>query len=108
MKLIKCIIRQDKLSAVIEKLADNVPGLTVSEVRGHGRQKGHSAVYRGVEYSVDLLPKTMIETVVDDSRVEDVINLVRNAAMTGQIGDGRIFIVDVEESYHVRTGFMDR
>jgi nitrogen regulatory protein PII len=108
MKLIKCIIRQEKLPAVIEKLADSVSGLTVFEVRGHGRQKGHSAVYRGVEYSVDLLPKTMIETVVDDSRVDDVINVVRQAAMTGQIGDGRIFIVDVEEAYHVRTGFMDR
>jgi nitrogen regulatory protein PII len=108
MKLIKCIIRQDKLTTVIEKLSNIVPGLTVTEVRGHGRQKGHSAIYRGVEYSVDLLPKNMVEIVIDDSRVDDVVLIVRSVAATGEIGDGRIFIQPVEESYHIRTGFMDR
>ena len=108
MKLIKCIIRQEKLPVVIDRLSNTVPGMTVSEVRGHGRQRGHSAVYRGVEYAVDLLPKTMIEIVIDDNKVDDVVRLVAEAAQTGQIGDGRIFIENVEEAYHIRTGFMDR
>ena len=108
MKLVKCIIRQDKLTAVIERLSNIVPGLTVSEVRGHGRQKGHSAVYRGLEYSVDLLPKNMVEVVIDDNKVDDVISVVREVASTGNIGDGRIFIEPVDEAYHIRTGFMDR
>ena len=108
MKLIKCIVRQEKITEVIEKLSRAVPGLTISDVRGHGRQKGHSATYRGVEYVVDLLQKTMIQIVIDDNNVEDVVKLVRDAALTGQIGDGRIFIEPVEASYHVRTGFMDR
>ena len=108
MKLIKCIIRQEKLSVVIESLSRTVPGMTVSEVRGHGRQRGHSAVYRGVEYSVDLLPKLMIEIVIDDNKVDDVVKLVTEAAQTGQIGDGRIFVSEVDEAYHIRTGFMDR
>jgi nitrogen regulatory protein PII len=108
MKLIKCIIRLERLLDVIEALAPVVSGLTVYEVRGHGRQRGHTAVYRGAEYTVKLLPKMMVETVVDDSRADDSAKIVREAARTGQIGDGRIFIIDVEESYHVRTGFMDR
>jgi nitrogen regulatory protein PII len=108
MKLVQCIIRQEKLATVIDKLSTVVPGLTVSEVRGHGRQGGHSAVYRGVEYVVTLLPKTMIEVVIDDNKVEDVVTIVRDTALTGQIGDGRIFVLTVDEAYHVRTGFMDR
>ena len=108
MKLIKCIIRQEKLADVLEKLSPIIPGLTVSEVRGHGRQGGHTAVYRGVEYTVSLLPKIMIEIVLDDNNVEDVARIVREVAQTGEIGDGRIFILPVEEVYHVRTGFMDR
>src|SRR5207249_2991312 len=108
MKLIKCIIRQEKLTNVIDKLSHIVPGMTVSEVRGHGRQRGHSAVYRGIEYSVDLLPKTMIEIVIDDNKVDDVIKAVGETAKTGEIGDGRIFVAQVDESYHIRTGFMDR
>jgi nitrogen regulatory protein P-II 1 len=108
MKLVKCIIRLEKLSDVLEKLSPVVPGLTVSEVRGHGRQGGHTAVYRGVEYKVSLLPKVMIEIVIDDNNVEHIARIVREAAQTGEIGDGRIFVLPVEEVYHVRTGFMDR
>ena len=108
MKLVKCIIRHEKLPDVIEKLSHIVPGLTVSEVRGHGRQGGHTAVYRGVEYTVSLLPKVMIEIVIDDNNVEGIARIVREVAQTGEIGDGRIFVLPVEEVYHVRTGFMDR
>jgi nitrogen regulatory protein PII len=108
MKLIQCIIRQEKLQDVIDKLVSVTAGLTVSEVRGHGRQSGHSAVYRGVEYQVSLLSKLMIQIVTDDNRVDDIINVLAQTARTGQIGDGRIFILPVEEAYHIRTGFMDR
>jgi nitrogen regulatory protein PII len=107
MKLIQCIIRQEKLSDVVEKLMTVTPGLTVSEVKGHGRQKGHPAVYRGTEYQLTLLPKVMIEILADDNRVEDLIGILREAARTGQIGDGRIFVLPVLQTYHVRTGFMD-
>jgi nitrogen regulatory protein PII len=108
MKLIKCIIRQEKLSDVVTALASIVPGMTVSDVRGHGRQRGHKAVYRGVEYNLTLLPKVMVEIVIDDNKVDDVVTVLATTARTGEIGDGRIFIATVEESYHVRTGFMDR
>jgi len=108
MKLIKCIIRQEKLSDVVTALASIVPGMTVSDVRGHGRQRGHKAVYRGVEYNLTLLPKVMVEIVIDDNKVDDVVTVLATTARTGEIGDGRIFITAVEESYHVRTGFMDR
>jgi len=108
MKLIKCIIRQEKLSDVVTALASIVPGMTVSDVRGHGRQRGHKAVYRGVEYNLTLLPKIMVEIVIDDNKVDDVVTVLATTARTGEIGDGRIFIANVEESYHVRTGFMDR
>jgi|SRR5213083_2100601 len=108
MNLLKCIIREEKLPDVLEKLSNIVPGLTVSEVRGYGRQRGHSAVYRGVEYVIDLVPKLMVEIVVENNRVDDVVKAVYDVASTGQIGDGRIFILPVEEAYHIRTGFMDR
>ena len=107
MKLIKCIIRQEKLAEVVHTLSAIVPGMTVSEVHGHGRQRGHKAVYRGVEYKVTLLPKIMVEIVIDDNKVDDVVRVLGQTARTGEIGDGRIFITAVEESYHVRTGFMD-
>ncbi len=107
MKLVKCIIRPEKLPDVISALNRLVPGLTVSEVRGHGRQKGHSVVFRGIEYEVALLPKTMIEIVADDNKVDDVIRAVVESGATGNIGDGRVFVLPVEETYHVRTGFMD-
>jgi nitrogen regulatory protein PII len=107
MKLVKSIIRQEKLHEAIQQLSHIVPGITVAEVRGHGRQSGHHIVYRGVEYNVTLLPKIMIETVVDDNKVDDVVKVLTETGRTGQIGDGRIFIMDVEATYHVRTGFMD-
>jgi nitrogen regulatory protein P-II 2 len=108
MKLVQCIFRPEKLTDVVERLSTIVPGLTVSEVRGHGRQGGHSATYRGVEYVVTLRSKLMVEIVIDDTKVDDVVKSVREVAQTGQIGDGRIFVLPVEEAYHIRTGFMDR
>jgi nitrogen regulatory protein P-II 1 len=107
MKLIQCIIRQEKLNETVEKLTPLASGLTVSEVRGHGRQGGHQAVYRGVEYQLTLRPKVMIEIVTEDNKVDDVIRIISETARTGEIGDGRIFVLPVHEIYHVRTGFMD-
>jgi len=107
VKLIQCIIRPVKLNDLVERIEGMASGLTVSDIRGHGHQKGQSAVYRGLEYQVSLLPKTMVEIVADDSRVDDIIKVVTETARTGQIGDGRIFVLNVDESYHVRTGFID-
>jgi nitrogen regulatory protein PII len=107
VKLIQCIIQPYKLDVVVEALRAVAPGLTVFEAKGHGRQKGHPILYRGVEYAATLLPKLMIEVVANDNRVDDIVRIVVNAAGAGQIGDGRIFILPVEESYHVRTGFME-
>ena len=108
MKLIQCIIQPDKLEDVIRQLTTVVTGMTVREVRGHGRQKGHTTAYRGVEYQISLLPKIMVEIVADDNKVDDIIRVVVEAARTGRIGDGRVFVVPIEENYHIRTGFMDR
>jgi nitrogen regulatory protein PII len=108
MKLIKCIVRPHKVDDVrdaLEKL--NIAGMTVTDVRGHGRQKGHTAVYRGKEYSVSLLPKVEIEVVVPDTVAEDVIEAIMAAARTGEIGDGRVFVIPVEQSYNIRTGERD-
>ena len=105
MKLVKSIIRPNKVDEVrdaLEKLS--ISGLTVTDVRGHGRQKGHTAVYRGKEYSVTLLPKVEIEVVVPDNVVDDVIEAIMAAARTGEIGDGRVFVLPVEQSYNIRTG----
>src|SRR5215471_13892415 len=107
MKLIQCIMRQEKLNEVVEKLTSVATGSTVSEVRGHGRQRGHPAVYRGVEYQLTLLPKVMVEIVADDNRVDDIVKVITETARTGEVGDGRIFIGPIDESYHIRTGFMD-
>src|SRR4051812_6840540 len=107
MKLVQCIIRQEKLNDVVEKLMVLTAGMTVSEIRGHGRQSGHSAVYRGVEYQLSLVPKIMIEIVTDDNKVDDLVKVLTETARTGQIGDGRIFVLSVDAAYHVRTGFMD-
>jgi nitrogen regulatory protein P-II 1 len=85
----------------------NVPGMTVTEVRGHGRQKGHTAVYRGKEYHVTLLPKVEIEVVVQESIVDEVIAAVIKAARSGEIGDGRVFVLPVENAYNIRTGERD-
>jgi nitrogen regulatory protein PII len=81
--------------------------MTVTEVRGHGRQKGHTAIYRGKEYNVSLLPKVEIEVVVQDAVVEDVIKTIMAAARTGEIGDGRVFVLPAEHSYNIRTGEKD-
>jgi nitrogen regulatory protein PII len=108
MKLIKAIIRPDKVDVVrtaIEKLG--VSGLTVTEVRGHGKQKGHTAVYRGQEYEVSLLPKMQVEIVAQDSLIDDLVRGIMGAAKTGAIGDGRIFVIPVEKSYRIRTGELD-
>ena len=107
MKLIQCIIQPYKLDDVIQALQNVAPGMTVSEAKGHGHQKGHPLIYRGVEYEVTLLPKMMIEIVADDNRVADIVKVVIATAGSGQIGDGRIFIVPVDENYHIRTGFME-
>ena len=108
MKLIKSVLRPNKVDDVrdvLEKM--NIPGMTVTEVRGHGRQKGHTAIYRGKEYNVTLLPKVEIEVVVQDSVAEEVIAAIMKAARTGEIGDGRVFVIPVEHSYNIRTGERD-
>ena len=108
MKLVKCIIRPNKVEEVREALSQvNVSGMTVSEVRGHGRQKGHKAIYRGREYSVTLLPKMMIDLVLPDDQVDEVLKVVIEADSTGEIGDGRIFVLPVDEGYNIRTGEKD-
>lgn len=108
MKLVKSIVRPNKVDDVrsaLEKL--NLGGMTVTDVRGHGRQKGHTAIYRGKEYDVTLLPKVSIEVVVSDDVVEEVIQAITRAARTGEIGDGRVFVLPVEHSYNIRTGERD-
>jgi nitrogen regulatory protein PII len=108
MQLIKCIARPDKVDAIKEALSSlGVSGMTVTEVRGHGRQKGHPAVYRGREYAIDLLPKIQIETVVPDPMVDDVVRAVIKVARTGEIGDGRVFVTPVTHSYKIRTGELE-
>jgi nitrogen regulatory protein P-II 2 len=105
MKLIKAIIKPFKLDDVREALSEiGVTGITVSEVKGFGRQKGHTELYRGAEYVVDFLPKVKVETVVDDELVEKAINAISSAANTGKIGDGKIFVLNVEQAIRIRTG----
>ena len=108
MKLIKAIVRPNKVDDIKDALDKlHVSGMTVTEVRGHGRQKGHTAVYRGKEYNVSLLPKMEIEVVVPDDLVEPAIQAIIGAARTGEIGDGRVFVLPVEQSYNIRTGEQD-
>lgn len=105
MKLIKAIVRPNKVDEVKDALGKlSTSGMTVTEVRGHGKQKGHTAIYRGKEYNVSLLPKMQIETVVPDGVVEDVVKAIIQAARTGEIGDGRVFVIPVTQSYKIRTG----
>ena len=105
MKLIKSIIRPNKVDDVKDALAKlNISGMTVTEVRGHGNQKGHTAIYRGKEYNVSLLPKMEIEVVVPDSIADEAIKAIVGAARTGEIGDGRVFVFPALESYRIRTG----
>ena len=105
MKMLKCVVRPNALEDVKEALSKlGVVGMTVSEVKGFGRQKGHKELYRGAEYNIDFTPKLMIEVVVNDDLTEKAVDVVRAAAQTGNIGDGKIFIVDVHEVVRIRTG----
>jgi nitrogen regulatory protein P-II 1 len=108
MKLLKAIIRPNKVDDVKDALAKlNLSGMTVTEVRGHGKQKGHTAVYRGKEYNVSLLPKMQVEVVVADAVADEAIRAIVEAARTGEIGDGRVFVLPVEQSFRIRTGERD-
>ncbi len=104
MKKIEAIIKPFKLDTVKEGLMElGIKGLTVSEVKGYGRQKGHTEIYRGAEYVVDFLPKVKIEVVVEDEMVEAVIEKIIETAKTGKIGDGKIFVIPIEEAIRIRT-----
>ena len=104
MKKIEAVIRPFKVDDVRESLAEiGIKGMTVIEVKGYGRQKGHTELYRGSEYEIEFLPKMKIEIVVKDDMVEKVVNLIIKSAKTGQVGDGKIFITNVEEAIRVRT-----
>jgi nitrogen regulatory protein PII len=108
MKLIKSIVRPNKVDEVKDALTKiGISGMTVTEVRGHGKQKGHTAIYRGKEYNVSLLPKMQVEVVVADSTVDDVIKAIISSARTGEIGDGRVFVLPIEQTYKIRTGEKD-
>ena len=105
MKKIEAIIKPFKLDEVKEALHEvGVSGITVTEAKGFGRQKGHTELYRGAEYVIDFLPMVKVEVVVEDSLAENVIEAIATAARTGRIGDGKIFVMDVEESVRIRTG----
>jgi len=105
MKKIEAIIKPFKLEEVKDGLHDiGVVGMTVTEVKGFGRQKGHTEIYRGSEYTVDFLPKLKLEIIVDDSMVKDAVDAIINKAKTGRIGDGKIFVYNVEEVTRIRTG----
>jgi nitrogen regulatory protein P-II 1 len=105
MKKIEAVVQPFKLEDVKEALKNiGIDGMTISEVRGHGRQKGHKEVYRGQEYNVDLLPKVKFELVVSDARFEEVLETITAAARSGKIGDGKIFVYDVAEAVRIRNG----
>lgn len=108
MKLVTAVVKPFRLEAVKAAVEEaGLAGLTVSEASGHGRQKGHTEVYRGAEYTVDLVPKVRIEVLVDDADVDNVIDKVVAAARTGQIGDGKVWATPVEQVVRVRTGERD-
>ena len=107
MKMVMAIVKPFKLDDVREALTQlGVQGLTVSEVKGFGRQKGQTEIYRGAEYAVSFLPKVKIEVVVNDAQVSGVIEAIQKAASTGKIGDGKIFVLDLEQAQRIRTGEM--
>jgi len=109
MKKIEAIIKPFKLDDVKEALQDiGLQGMTVTDIRGFGRQKGHTELYRGAEYVVDFLPKVKIELVVEDGMVERTVETIKNAAHSGRIGDGKIFIIPVDEAIRIRTGETGR
>ncbi len=108
MKKIEAIVKPFKLEEVKDALAQvGVVGMSVSEVKGFGRQKGHTEIYRGSEYTVDFLPKVKIETVVSDNQVDDAIAAITKSANTGKIGDGKIFVMPIEQAVRIRTGDKD-
>jgi len=108
MKLITAIIKPFKLDEVREALSEiNVQGMTVTEVKGFGRQKGHTELYRGAEYVVDFLPKVKIDVAIADDQLDRVIEAITKAANTGKIGDGKIFVVNLEQAIRIRTGETD-
>jgi nitrogen regulatory protein P-II 2 len=108
MKLITAVIKPFKLEDVRDALTSiGIAGLTVAEVKGFGRQKGHTEIYRGAEYTVNFLPKMKIEVVVADDRAARVVEAISTAAKTGQIGDGKVFVIDVEQALRIRTGETD-
>lgn len=105
MKKMEAVIQPSRLDAVKEALHEiGIQGMTVSEVRGHGRQKGHSEIYRGHEYTVDLLPKIKVEIVLPDTLVEQAVDAIVKAARSGKIGDGKIFLSDISEAIRIRDG----
>jgi nitrogen regulatory protein P-II 1 len=105
MKKIEAIIRPFKLEEVKEALVEEgIRGLTISEIRGYGRQKGHTETYRGSEYRIEFVPKIKIEVVVEDSKVEKIVDAILKTAKSGQVGDGKIFIYNVEDAVRIRTG----
>ena len=104
MKLVKAIIKPFKLEEVKEALSEiGVEGMTVTEVKGFGRQKGHTEIYRGSEYTVDFLPKVMVDVAIAEDLVSKVVEAIKNAAKTGKIGDGKIFVLPIEEAIRIRT-----
>jgi nitrogen regulatory protein PII len=108
MKLVMAIVRPSKVEEIKDALAKlSISGMTITEVRGHGRQKGHAAIYRGKEYSVSLLPKMKVEIVLPDDMVDEVIRTIIETTRTGEIGDGRVFVLPVEQGYNIRTGERD-
>ena len=108
MKLLKCIIQPYKLEELKEALAAiHVQGMTISEVRGFGRQKGHTELYRGEEYTVDFVPKVEVEVVVPDNRVRTVLDTLVKTARSGKVGDGKVFIMNVDQAVRIRTGESD-
>ncbi|MBN3469412.1 P-II family nitrogen regulator [Pseudomonas savastanoi pv. phaseolicola] len=108
MKLVTAIIKPFKLDDVRESLSEiGVQGITVTEVKGFGRQKGHTELYRGAEYVVDFLPKVKIDVAIDDKYLDRVIEAITKAANTGKIGDGKIFVVNLEQAIRIRTGETD-
>jgi nitrogen regulatory protein P-II 1 len=105
MKKIEAIIQPFKLDEVKDAVTGiGVDGITISEVRGHGRQKGHTEVYRGAEYTVDLIPKVKLEMVVSDTRVEQIVKVLGDAARTGKIGDGKVFVTPIDDAVRIRNG----
>ena len=109
MKRITAVIKPFKIDDVKDALLEiDITGMTITEVRGHGRQKGHTELYRGAEYNVDFVPKTEISIVVSSERVDEVVETIRKAACTGKIGDGKIFVMPVERVIRIRTGEEDQ